>query len=74
MPNWAAGWDAAMDVTVVNPMQAATLVHAATTQGYALSLTRRHEELPRTAGGKELRSFPWLLSHLVAGIEQLWER
>ena len=33
-----------------------------------------HEELPRTAGGKELCSFPWLLSHLVAGIQQFWER
>ena len=64
-----------MDVTVVNQaMQAATLVKAATTPGYALSLTRRHEELLRTAGGKELQSFTWLLSHLMAGIQQLWER
>ena len=37
LPNWAGGRDAAMDVTVVNPMQGATLVQAATTPGYALS-------------------------------------
>ena len=39
-----------------------------------LPLTGRHEELLRTAGGKTLRSFPWLLSPLVADIQQLWER
>ena len=37
LPNWAGGRYAAMDVTVVNPMQGATLVQAATTPGYALS-------------------------------------
>ena len=39
LPNWAGGRDTAMDVTVVNPMQGATLVQAATTPGYALSFT-----------------------------------
>ena len=39
-----------MDVTVVNPMQAATLVHAATTQGYALSLARGAAEDCRRQG------------------------
>ena len=37
VPNWAGGRDAAMDVTVVNPLQGATLVQAATTPGYALT-------------------------------------
>ena len=50
MPNWAAGRDAAMDVTVVNPMQAATLVQAATTQGHALSLARGAAEDCRRQG------------------------
>ena len=39
-----------MDVTVVNPMQAATLVHAATTQGYALSLAQGAAEDCRRQG------------------------
>ena len=39
-----------MDITVVNPMQAATLVHAATTQGYALSLARGAAEDCRRQG------------------------
>ena len=37
VPNWAGGRDAAMDVTVVNPLQGATLAQAATTPGYALT-------------------------------------
>ena len=37
IPNWAGGLDAALDVTVVNPLQAATLAGAATTPGHALS-------------------------------------
>ena len=36
VPNWAAGKDAAMDVTVVTPLQDATLPEAATTPGHAL--------------------------------------
>ena len=34
VPNWAAGKDAAMDVTVVTPLQDATLPEAATTPGH----------------------------------------
>ena len=37
LPNWIAGQDAALDVTVVNPCQAATVIGAATTAGHALS-------------------------------------
>ena len=37
IPNWAGGRDAAIDVTVVNPLQGATLAQAATTPGYALT-------------------------------------
>ena len=35
--NWAGGLDAAMDVTVVHPLQAATLAGAAETGGHALN-------------------------------------
>ena len=37
VPNWAGGRDAAMDVTVVTPLQAATVAEAAITPGSALS-------------------------------------
>ena len=37
VPNWAGGRDAAMDVTVVTPLQAATVAEAALTPGYALT-------------------------------------
>ena len=36
LPHWIAGQDAAMDVTVVNPCQVATVMGAATTAGHAL--------------------------------------
>ena len=35
IPQWAAGTDAAIDVTVVNPLQRATVERAATTAGHA---------------------------------------
>ena len=37
IPYWAGGRDAALDVTVVNPLQAATVGGAATTPGFALT-------------------------------------
>ncbi len=37
IPHWAGGRDAAMDVTVVNPLQVATVAGAATTPGHALT-------------------------------------
>ena len=37
VPNWAGGRDAAMDVTVVTPLQTATVAEAAVTPGYALT-------------------------------------
>ena len=39
LPNWAGGRDAALDVTVINPLQQQTVVQAADpdTQGYALT-------------------------------------
>ena len=37
LPHRSAGQDAALDVTVVNPCQAATLIGAATTAGHALN-------------------------------------
>ena len=37
VPNWAGGRDAAMDVTVVTPLQAATVAEASLTPGHALT-------------------------------------
>ena len=37
VPHWAGGRDAAMDVTVINPLQEATGAGAATTPGHALT-------------------------------------
>ena len=42
IPNWSGGKDTAMDITVVNPLQAAFINGAATTPGHAL--TRRYGE------------------------------
>ena len=36
LPNWAEGRDAALDVMVINPLQQATVVEAATTPGHSL--------------------------------------
>ena len=36
IPNWAAGLDTALDVTVVNPLQSFTMAGAASTPGHAL--------------------------------------
>ena len=36
IPNWAGGLDAALDVTVVNPLQGALVKEAAVTPGHAL--------------------------------------
>ena len=38
IPNWAAGQDAALDITVTNPLQQLTLRGAATTAGHALTV------------------------------------
>ena len=36
LPQWSGGQDAALDITVVNPCQAAYVVGAVATPGYAL--------------------------------------
>ena len=38
IPHWAGGKDAALDVTVINPLQVATVTQAASTPGSALSV------------------------------------
>ncbi len=43
LPNWAAGRDAALDVTVVNPLQQATVHEAAVTPGHSLRLREKNE-------------------------------
>ena len=37
VPNWVGGKDAAMDVTIITPLQAATMPGAGTTAGHALN-------------------------------------
>ena len=37
IPNWSVGRDAALDITVVNPLQSALVDRAVTTPGHALS-------------------------------------
>ena len=48
IPGWCGGRDAALDVTVVHPLQAATRAGAATTPGYAL--TYAYDRKVRDAG------------------------
>ena len=55
IPNWTHGKDTALDVTVVNPLQAALVNQAATTPGHALSTRHKekmskHGEACRSAG------------------------
>ena len=40
LPNWAGGQDAALDVTVVSPLQDATVAGAAATAGHAFAYER----------------------------------
>ena len=37
LPNWAAGRDSALDITVINPLQQATVGEAAVTPGHSLT-------------------------------------
>ena len=55
IPHWTGGRDTALDVTVVNPLQAATVAGAATTPGFALTFAyerklREVEEACRRQG------------------------
>ena len=43
VPHWAGGRDAALDVTVVNPLQAATIVGATATPGHALTFAHNRK-------------------------------
>ena len=53
LPNWSGGCPAALDVTVISPMQSLTLERAATTPGYALHIA---EERKLAAHAEECRS------------------
>ena len=48
IPNWSRGQDAALDVTVINPLQEATVVGAAATAGHALTVA--YERKVRAVG------------------------
>ena len=43
IPNWSGGRDAALDITVVNPLQVALLARAAVEPGYALSYQHKRK-------------------------------
>lgn len=43
IPRWAGGKDAALDVTIVNPLQDALVQQAADTPGHALSVAHRRK-------------------------------
>ena len=43
IPRHAGGKDAALDVTVINPLQAATVAQAAQTPGHALSIAHKRK-------------------------------
>ena len=43
IPRWAAGKDAALDVTVVNPLQEALFHDAAATPGHALNVAHKRK-------------------------------
>ena len=43
IPNWSSGLDAALDVTVVNPLQEALVKEAADTPGYALNYAYKNK-------------------------------
>ena len=43
LPHWAGGKDAALDVTVVNPLQEALVQGAATTPGHALTVAHNRK-------------------------------
>ena len=61
--NWVGGLDAAMDVTVVNPLQAATVAGAATTGGHALG---HAYDRKMAAGAEDCRSQGIVLLPLAA--------
>ena len=50
LPNWTGGHPAALDITVISPMQSLTLKSAAITPGHALYIT---EERKLVARGEE---------------------
>ena len=47
LPNWSGGRPAALDVTVISPMQSLTLERAAITPGHALHARCRRKEVGR---------------------------
>ena len=74
VPNWAGGRDAAMDVTVVTPLQAVTVAEAAITPGSALSFAyqRKVRKLQTAAAvGRALLFCLWWWSPWEAGTQPL---
>ena len=80
IPYLAGGRDAALDVTVINPLQTATLADAAARPGSALTVafTRNivsAEELTaQCAGGRAWLSSQWRPSPWEGGMRWRWQR
>ena len=75
VPNWVVGKDAAMDVTIVTPLQAVTMPAAAQTAGHALNHAYDRKVNERSCvGDRALPSCPWWQRPLVAGMRVQSER
>ena len=67
IPNWAAGRDVALDITVTNLLQKLTLRGAATTAGHALTVDYDRNIYGAAEAGalQGITFIPLPLSHLV---------
>jgi len=72
VPNWSEGLDAAYDVTVVNPLQAAMVEQAAVTAGHALScaFTRKMRESDEDCSRQGIRFFP-MVAETLGGLDNV---
>ena len=70
LPNWAEGRDAALDVMVINPLQQATVVEAATTPGHSLDFAFDRKMRGAADDCQRSLSSLWHLSLLVDGTRQ----
>ena len=75
LPFWSGGRPAALDVTVISPLQKSTITASSSSQGAALTVVETIERmLPISliAGALVSPSCPWRLRHLVVGAGMLY--
>ena len=73
LPNWSRGRQAALDVSVLSPLQQLTLSEAAVTPGHALQVCVRRKltaNLPACRAALELALCLWLLRFWVVGLQR----